>query len=74
MTSTALRLKLKYTRGHRPGSYEWAPRHNKHSDNNGPKKRHKLSGKQLAAAREITLVNRRMLHVLATGKSRFEWV
>lgn len=61
-----IRLKLKYRIG---GT---APKFNKHSDNNGPKKRHKLSGVLRDRENAITLRNRPVKHLLGNGKVRWE--
>ena len=64
-------LKYKYRRGHAPGTYYWAPKFNKHSDNNGPAKRHKLSGKALEAAK-ARQGKPPVMHLRADGKVRME--
>jgi len=66
-----IQLKYKYRLGLAPGSSVWAPRHNKHSDNNAPSHRRKLSGKALEAAHAVQ-GKPPVMHLRADGKVRME--
>jgi hypothetical protein len=64
-------LKYKYRLGLAPGSYVWAPKFNKHSDNNAPSTRRKLTGKALEAA-HAKQGAAPVMHLRADGKVRME--
>ena len=72
MATVEIKLRHKHTFGQQLGTYYWLPKHNKHSDNNNPSKRHKLTGPALAAQNAITAANQKVMHLCADGKIRWE--
>lgn len=73
MPYTPIPLRYKYRLGQAPGTFVWAQKHNKHSDNNAPAHRHKLSGKALEAAQaRQAAAGVPVMHLRADGKVRME--